>query len=137
MKQLLTILSFLLLFQFCKQHKAEPVIIENDFTDKIVNLIIKEQDYQFLEFPQLYFNTVTFIPPIDQEYSILVKRLEERGFKAVSLNQINQQLSGRRIMSVILTKEQCECEVQKIYYSTANISEYIVSERMRCIKASK
>lgn len=116
----------------CEKPKPEP-LPERDLVDRVINLLLKDDSYQFVEFPELYFNTAKHVLAIDQENIILVDRLERRGFRTVSVSQINRQLSHRRIIKVMLEKEKCECEVRKTYYSTARPDEFIVTESIRCL----
>jgi hypothetical protein len=115
----------------CEQKKESLPF--KDFTDKAINLAVEGRDYEFIELPDLYKNPVTRIPAASDDSLILAARLQDRGFKITERRESNMQLSGKRILSVMLVKDDCECEVQKTYFFTQNISEYLVSEKMRCI----
>lgn len=123
------IITIFLLFSCAEKSETYP---SNDFGDKVVNFSIQNSNDTYVELPELYDRTKSFIPEDADENVILVEKLIVRGFKVIHTNRTNQQLSGRRIFTQTLLKENCQCEVAKIYYTTANISEYIVSERIKC-----
>lgn len=134
MKTLISTIGLLLLFSCAEKQESLPAV---DFTDKILNVAIEGRDFQFIELPELYDRPATRIPAAPDDHLVLVTRLQDRGFKITKQQESNMQLSGRRILAVTLVKDDCECEVQKTYFYTQNISEFLVSEKIRCTKANR
>lgn len=103
-----------------------------NLTDKVITLAIQTRTGEAIELPQLYPHAVNYIAPDNDQNLILADRLALRGFKKIRSGRVDQQLSGRRTFVVTMAKDDCICEVSKIYYSTANVSQYIVSEGIAC-----
>ncbi len=130
-------LSIIALFSLLSCEQRPETLPYKDFTDKAINLAVDGRDYEFIELPDLYDGPARRIPAAPEDHLILVSRLQDRGFKVTKQQESNMQLSGKRILSVTLVKDDCECEVQKTYFFTQNISEYLVSEKIRCTKANR
>jgi hypothetical protein len=124
---------FLLIALASCEEKPEAKI-ENDYTDRVINFAIEHPGDRTIEFPDLYSGTTNFLPSDKDENLILAEKLKMRGFKMTGFNRENSQLSGRRIVSMGFESPDCNCSVSKVYYSTANISEYIRTERIKCWK---
>ncbi len=132
MKNIVKLLPLLLLVS-CSEKKSDNAS-DYDFADKVITFSIENQSGEYLELPELYDVPVNFIPNDADEHSILGSKLETRGYKRISIERTDEQLLGRKTVTLKLTKGDCQCDVQKIYVSTYNISQYLVSERIRCQK---
>lgn len=103
-----------------------------DFTDQVISLVIANPTGNTVELPDLYNEVVRSIPDDASEQLILADRLKLRGFAEKSRNRGTLPLGGIRFVTVKLSKENCQCEVTKTYHSTAFVSEYVASERIKC-----
>lgn len=70
------------------------------------------------------------------ERLLLVDSLKSRGFK-VTKSARGNWMEGPRIVSFTMTSQQCECEVDKLYYSTSQVEKYRVTERIKCKNTSR
>lgn len=122
-------IASLLLFS-CAE-KTQPNS-DADIIDKVITTVMTTKTGETVELPDLYDRTVGNIPQDNDQHVILADRLELRGFKKTASGRRDQQLSGRRMFVVTMQKDDCQCEVSKVFYSTANVSEYFVSERIAC-----
>jgi len=128
-------LYLLLLFTVfsCEEKKQQS----GEFTDKVLDFVLENRDDRAIELADLYDKFVRQIPEDKDEKLILTEKLQSRGFKVIDQNIKNFPLGGKRIVTQTLSNSDCECEVSKIYQSTSNISEYIVTERILCRNAGK
>jgi len=124
-------LILLFLFISCSEKKESKI----GFDDKILNLVIENSNGESVEFPELYDKLTDKIADDNQEKLKLVDKLKARGFKVTNWGRGNHPL-GPRIIIITLKKEDCECDVAKIYYSTSSETEYSMAERISCKKAS-
>jgi hypothetical protein len=130
------VIKILLLFPFlftlgaCKSDK-EPDF-NNDFTDRPITIAIKNPEGKYIELPDLYNTPVNYIPENNDENFLIAEKLKIRGFKQTAISRNDFQLLGRRVITMTLLKDDCQCEVSKVYYATSNVSEYIRSERIKC-----
>jgi hypothetical protein len=122
--------TILLLLSGCA--KEVKVNDDIDFTDRVITFAVDHPEDTFVEMPGLYETHATHIPQAADEQFILAEKLEARGFKVVDTGSVNNQLSGRRMATLTLVKDNCECEVDKVYYSTLNVSQYVRTERIKC-----
>jgi hypothetical protein len=127
-------LGIVLLLLSCvkKQHANN----DSDFTDKVLTFAINNADDKYIELPELYESAASFIPETNDDHVILSDKLQLRGFKVTAVKRIDRQLLGRRILAVTLKNDSCQCEVDKTYYTTQNISQYLVTERIKCNSTS-
>jgi len=86
-----------------------------------------------LEFSNLY-STVDSIAGDEYEKLILLQILKSKGFSTIQWGRGNMT-DGPRIVSFILTNNECSCEVDKLYYSTETKGTYRVTERIKCLKS--
>jgi len=83
-----------------------------------------------IEFMDLY-------PRMDSIFSdkgenlILVDSLKTKGFKVTNWGRGNW-VEGPRIITFTLSNGQCECQVDKLYYTTEQEPKYKVTERIKC-----
>jgi hypothetical protein len=114
---------------------SEKKVRKSDFVDQVLDLVIKNSNGEPVEFPELYDKLAETIPDDNKEELKLVEKLKAKGFKFINWGRGNHML-GPRIIIITLKKENCECEVAKIYYSTNSETEYSMTERVSCKKAS-
>lgn len=125
----------ILFFSCCGKPKKQQI----DFNEKVVDFAIEISNDKFIELPNLYDSLSKEIVPKDEDENlILVQILKKKGFELKDWGRGNHPL-GPRIISLKLKKENCECEVQKIYYSTDDLPRevYKTTESIRCKKASR
>ncbi len=130
----LSLLLLLILFFSCNK-KLEDYSV--DFKEKVVNFVIDNFDDKFIELPNLYDSLATCIADDKNEKLILVQILKKKGFKIITWGRGNFPPLGARIISVTLKKDDCECEINKMYYSTISDSLYEMRENIKCKKASR
>lgn len=87
-----------------------------------------------IEFLDLY-PIIDSIPSGKYEKLILIDSLKTRDFKVTSRGRGNW-VYGPRIVSFTMSNKQCECLVDKLYYSTDKKGKYKVTERIKCKKAN-
>lgn len=117
-------------FLFLSCSKSKP--LKSSFIDKTLDLVIENSNEESIEFPDLYADLTNKIPDDKDEKLKLVEKLKLRGFNVINWGRGNNPPIGPRIISVTLKKEECECEVTKIYYSTISESEYKMTEKIKC-----
>ena len=83
-----------------------------------------------MEFIDLHPNTDS-ITSDEYENIILVDSLKAKGFAQTNWSRGNWQ-EGPRIISITMSNKQCECKVDKLYYSTKKNNHYKVTERIKC-----
>ena len=131
MKKAIVIIAFLCLS--CS--KEQPKIVgSHDFPDRLIDFSIEYANSRTLELPDLYEKTAKFIPDDEDENIILVEKLKARGFKVTDREKNNYPLGGVRMVSVKMSGTDCDCEVNKIYHTTAFVSEFAVTESISCEK---
>ena len=118
----------------CKDEVRKESAAPADFLSTTVDFIVKQSADQYIEFPALYDSLVTSIPEDNQEQLQLVQLLKNKGFKITQYGRGNYPPRGARIVSVDMTNETCNCNVNKIYYFTVSDDHYEVAERIKCIK---
>jgi hypothetical protein len=126
------IIIFVSVFLFsCNNKHQNPY---KDFNEKIVEFAIENSNGKFIELPNLYDSLSKNILDDKTEKLFIVQTLKKKGFKVISWERGNHPL-GPRIISLTLKKDSCECEVDKIYYSSADSIDN-VSERIKCYKVT-
>ena len=130
------VFTALLLFSIISYSQTKKTNSEQDFNDKIVDFAIDNCEDKFIELPDLYEKTTGKIADDENEKLILVDKLKNRGFKVINWGRGNNPPLGPRIIALTLKNGNCDCEVIKIYYSTADESQYQMTEKIKCIKTS-
>lgn len=123
---------FVLSFLSCRNDKQIEIIDNKNFIEKVVDFQINNKSNNLIELPTLYHSLVAEIPSDDEEKLILVEVLKKRGFKVLDWGRGNYPPIGPRIISIKLKKEDCFCEVNKIYYSTVSDNLFHPTENIRC-----
>jgi hypothetical protein len=107
-----------------------------NFNEKIVNFAIKNSNDKFIELPNLNDSlSKQIVLKEEDEKLILFQILKMKGFKIINWGRGNHPL-GPRFIALTLKKDNCECEVDKIYYSTDSFPDsiYSTTERIKCKK---
>ncbi|WP_264510566.1 hypothetical protein [Flavobacterium sp. N1719] len=127
MKIILLSIIFLLTISCSKEIKNR-----SDFEDNVINLILEKPNGKQIEFPEIYDSLAKRIPDQKDEKLLLVEKLKLRGFKIINSGRGNYPPLGPRIVIVTMKKDNCECEVSKIYYSTISENEFKMTESISC-----
>lgn len=114
--------------------QTEKTNLKKNFSDKIIDFAIDNCDDKFIELPDLYDKTTEKIANDENEKLILVEKLKNRGFEIINWGRGNNPPLGPRIIALTLKKGNCECEIIKIYYFTADESQYKMTEKIKCKK---
>jgi len=131
MKRIVILFILISINSFSQKKKQHS---EKDFTDKIIEFAIENQEDKFIELPDLYDKTTTEIPTDENEKILLGEKLKTKGFKQIDLGRGNYPPLGPKIIEAIYKKADCECTVAKIYYYTINETEYMITEKIKCKK---
>lgn len=129
MKSICFLIMLTILFS-CTKKSVEKVINNDDFIDKTLDFVISNKDNHQLEFPNIYDSLSIGIP--EKSIFILGKKLKQRGFKEIRTGRGNYPPRSPRIVTKIFQKENCFCELSKIYYYTTNQNHYEMVERISC-----
>lgn len=86
-----------------------------------------------IEFINLYPNLSPLVSS-EKEALILTDSLMKRGFKLTKWGRGNWT-QGPRIVSYTMDNGQCECQIDKLYYTTKQKGSYKLSERIKCTKS--
>ncbi|WP_430817552.1 hypothetical protein [Carboxylicivirga sp. RSCT41] len=95
----------------------------------IDSLMIDICSTQGIEFVDLY-PMLDSIASDKYESLVLVDSLKMKGFKVTNWGRGNW-MEGPRIVSITMLNEQCECKIDKLYYSTDQVGKYKVTERIK------
>jgi hypothetical protein len=138
------------LFFACSNHRVDDKAsnpnhdvnfqqVENlsETNQNIIELLIKEDSSDYIEFPELYPVLKNRIQSDENEILLIAEYLKSKGFKVSDWGRGNYPPLGPRIISITLIKGNCKCIVDKIYYSTTIDTLYTVSERIKCLKARR
>lgn len=108
-----------------------------NFEYAILELVIQRSNGKAVQFNDLYSSYISH----DSLYSAhfiekpkLVEILNKKGFKIVDNGRGNFPPLGPRIISYTLIRDNCQCEVSKIYYYTITKDLYSISESIDCNK---
>lgn len=107
---------------------------KENFVNKSLQFIIENKDNQYIEFPFIHQNISEGIPM--KSHLILDSLLKKKGFHELSSGRGNYPPRGPRILSKVLKKVDCYCEVNLIYYSTVFENKYEMAERIKCMNES-
>jgi len=133
MKNIIIFISFF--FFSCSQKTKKQSV---DFNEKVVEFAIENSNNKFIELSNLYDSlSKEIVVKNKDEKLILVQILKKKGFEIKDWGSGNHPL-GPRIISLKLKKGNCECEVQKTYYSSDDFPEeiYKTTESIRCKKVN-
>jgi hypothetical protein len=116
----------------CKKESAPQY--GQDFTDKVVDLVIAAGNGQRISFPDLYTMKATRIPDPGDDRLTLADKLALRGFKVAGSRTEDAPLSGRHALVIEMVRDSCRCEISKVYSATENVSQYVQAESIRCYR---
>ncbi len=119
------VLLFVIITTSCKERGLQ----EDGTLKKTISFIIQNKINETIDFPFLYDSLVYKIP--DNSILKVEKILINKGFKKIRSGRGNH-IRGPRIVIKTFKKEDCYCEVSKIYYSSQN-SGYEITERIKCL----
>jgi hypothetical protein len=127
------ILIPILLISFsCKTGTGKNFSDVADFIENTVDFVTEHQDNNVIELPFLYDSLATQLPVDSAETLLLAESLKKKGFKVINWGRGNFPPRGPRIVSLRLKKENCFCEVSKIYYATTSDMRFEMAERISC-----
>ena len=129
-------LPVLILFSIISYSQTKKTNSQKDFNDKIIDFAVDNCDNKFIELPDLYEKTTDEIATDESENLIIAEKLKNRGFEVINWGRGNNPPLGPRIIATTLKKDICECDVIKIYYLTANESQYQMTEKIKCKKTN-
>lgn len=113
--------------------RSEKALKSPDYpVENMVDYVIKSRDNLMIEFPELYDSLTNNIAEDSSERLILAELLKKRDFNVTNRSRGNFPPLGSRIVSVVMKKGDCYCQVDKIYYKTITDSLYQMTERIRC-----
>ncbi|MGZ5244463.1 MAG: hypothetical protein ACXWDO_08580 [Bacteroidia bacterium] len=127
------LLVFVLIIISCRNDRDKNMRRSGNSIESILDIVIENKDGNIIEFPEIYDSLATVIPDDDNEHLILAEALKKRGFKVINWGRGNYPPRGQRIVMLTLQKEQCYCEVAKIYYYTTSASNFQVAENISCM----
>lgn len=106
--------------------------VNQKFVDSLMHAVCLTKALEFIDlYPVL--DTIT---SDEYENLILVDSLKGRGFRIKNRGRGNW-MKGPRIVSYTMSNKQCECQIDKLYYSTQHDNKYKVTERIKCYKTDK
>ena len=132
MRKIQLLIALVLFFSCTEKQKSN-----SDFYDKVLSVVIENSNGKPVEFPELYDTLADTIAGDKYEKLKLVEKLKTKGFKITDWGRGNYPPLSSRIIIVTMQKEDCKCEVAKIYYSTISGFKYSMTERISCNKASR
>lgn len=121
--------STALLDSTSQEHEWTYITVKQNSIDSLINNICSEQGFEFID---LY-------PPLDSiasdpyENLTLVNALQKKGFQITNWGRGNW-MEGPRIVNFTMSNSQCECHIDKLYYSTDQKGSYRVTERIKCLE---
>lgn len=106
--------------------------MKSNFIDQVIDMAIESSQGEPIEFPELYENWTSYMPPDSLEKVTLVEKLKQKGFKVTKWGRGNNPPLSFRVVSFELKRRDCKCEVLKSYNYTQQDSLYQLVERLRC-----
>lgn len=153
MKQIFFIIVLLSFFWGCNNQPKQDTINGSDAISEIKNEAELEQsvnEWNYKEVGSNYIDTlivdicstqdlefIDLYPIMDSiasdkyESLVLHDLLKDNGFEITNWGRGNW-MEGPRIVSFTMSNGKCECQIDKLYYSTENEDEYKVTERIKC-----
>jgi hypothetical protein len=130
-------LLLLIVFAFSCQDDSGQSAPEkqNLFPENVVDLAIKTKDKNVIELPMMYDSLVTVLP--QDENTKLGQILVNKGFQEIEARQGNWGNRGPRFVHRSYRKDDCICNVSKMYYTTTNDKLYEIHESINCFEVKK
>lgn len=101
--------------------------VNQTFIDTLMTQICSTENIEIIDL----YPILDTIASDSFEKIILVDKLKTKGFTVTDWGRGNWQ-GGPRIISFKMTDTHCECQIDKLYYSTENKDKFKVTERMKC-----
>jgi hypothetical protein len=105
------------------------------FPENIVDLAIKTKDKNVIELPMMYDSLIRVLP--EGETTKLGEILVKKGFTQIEAKQGNWGNRGPRFVHRSFRKDDCICNVSKMYYTTTNDKLFEIHESIHCFEAKK
>lgn len=106
--------------------------VEQSYLDTLLGDVCSTEDLEFIDL----YTELDSIASDEFENLVLVDSLKSMGFKVTNWGRGNW-MEGPRMINFTLSNEQCECQIDKLYYSTKSENKFKVTERIKCDKVSK
>ena len=137
MRRSLYAIIFVVLASCAKENTSHK-----DFTDKLLDLTTSTSNEgysmeEYIQLTNLYDTLTNSLPEDDREKLILVEKLKQRGFEITRWGRGNLPALGPRIVDVELKKDDCICQVSKMYYFTTVDTLYQMAEGIVCKRTAK
>lgn len=116
----------------CKDQSKKVIENTKDPVENIINYVTSTRNNLIIELPNLYDSLSNQIAEDSVERLILVDALKKRDFKIINWGRGNYSPLGPRIISFVMKKGNCVCQIDKIYYNTITDSLFQMTERIRC-----
>lgn len=126
MKTTLTIVLFAALVLAACHKKTETGFAEN-----FAYMALQLKENESLDFSTNYDSLVTTPLSDSVEKFPFTKELEQRGFKIVGTGG-SFPANGYRLVSLILERDSCRCEISKLYKKTSTADTLKVYESVSC-----
>lgn len=109
-----------------KKNSKQKGLVENT-----LDFVTEHKDNSVIELSSIYDSLTSTIADDSAEYLILADSLKKRGFKVIDWSRGNHP-RGPRFVNLVLQKDNCFCEVTKLYYSSFSDDWYEMSEKVSC-----
>lgn len=106
--------------------------VNRNYIDSLMLDICLTKDIEFIDL----YPVLDSIAPEKHEKLVIVDSLKMKGFDITNWGKGNW-VGGPRIVSFTMSNQQCECQIDKLYYSTEQEGKYRVTERLKCKKNRK
>lgn len=143
MKNRMLVIISTIIFSSCSEIKTQShqekipkentVSKSNDFLEELLDLVIERKDNNMIELPNLYDSLTRKIVEDKFEKLKIAERLKKRGFLVIDWGRGNKPPCGTRIICLTLQKEDCICEVTKVYYQTMFDTLFEMHESINCL----
>ena len=129
--QLRILILISLLISACNQKNIKTGKVKAPL-ENTIDYIISMKNNITIEFPNLYDSLTNYIENDSTEKLIIGQVLKKEGFEIINWGRGNYSPLGPRIISIEMKKDNCYCQVDKIYYLTQTDSLLRRTERIRC-----
>jgi hypothetical protein len=116
----------------CNDRTKKVLESSDDPAENIVNYVTSTRNNLMIELPNLYDSLTNHIAEDSTERLMLVEALKKKDFKIINWGRGNYPPLGPRIVSIVMKKDNCFCQIDKIYYKTIADSLFQMTERIRC-----
>ena len=114
-----------------KQNEWNCQEVHRNYMDSLMLDVCSTKDLEFIDL----YPVLDSIASNQHENLVLVDALKSKGFKVTNWGRGNW-MEGPRMVSFTMSNHQCECQLEKLYYSTEQKGKYRVTERIKCKEAS-